>query len=292
LQSEQPQNIDLLSETRCRALQRDNNKWLLTLDDAQQIRVDLLVGADGSQSWLRQQLGWSVRGWDYNQHALVTTVKTSRSHQQTAWQRFLPDGPLAFLPLLDKNDPDHFSSIVWSAHPDHAQALLAMDEDQFRIELEQAYTSRLGEIESVAQRFVFPLRFLNAEHYIGEGIALVGDAAHTMHPLAGQGVNLGLADAASLAQILIQHRDRRRFASYQALRPYERWRRAENMTMLTSVDQLQHLFSASPPWLQWLRVSGMSLFNRLPLVKNTVIQFAMGNKGDLPLLARGIPLNR
>jgi 2-octaprenylphenol hydroxylase len=279
---QQQVNLKLISGLQCSALQKQDAGWLVTLQDGSQVSASLLVGADGSRSWLRQQLGMTVRGWDYAQTALVTYVKTEKSHQQTAWQRFLPGGPLAFLPLLKG-----YSSIVWSTQPQHAEELRGLPERAFAEALEDAYDSRLGAIIETGPRACFPLRFLMAESYIDEHVALVGDAAHTIHPLAGQGVNLGLSDAASLAEVIIDALNQRQpINSHKVLRRYERWRRSENLSMLAMVDQIQRLFTTQPPVLQWARNTGMGLVNRLAPVKHEVIQHAMGVRGDLPRIAR------
>ena len=275
-------NLELISGLQCTALQKQGAGWLVTLQDGTQINASLLAGADGSRSWLRQQLGMTVRGWDYAQTALVTYVKTEKSHQQTAWQRFLPGGPLAFLPLLEG-----YSSIVWSTQPRHAEELRDLPEQAFAQELEHAYDSRLGAIIETGPRACFPLRFLMAESYINEHVALVGDAAHTIHPLAGQGVNLGLSDAASLAEVVTDALNQQQpINSHKVLRRYERWRRSENLSMLAMVDQIQRLFMPQPSALQWARNTGMGLVNKLAPVKHEVIQHAMGVRGDLPRIAR------
>jgi 2-octaprenylphenol hydroxylase len=279
---QQQANLELISGLQCTALQKQDAGWLLSLQDGSQVSASLLAGADGSRSWLRQQLGMTVRGWDYTQTALVTYVKTEKSHQQTAWQRFLPGGPLAFLPLLEG-----YSSIVWSTQPRHAEELRDLPEQAFAQELEQAYDSRLGAIIETGPRACFPLRFLMAESYIDEHVALVGDAAHTIHPLAGQGVNLGLSDAASLAEVVTDALDQQQpINSHKVLRRYERWRRSENLSMLAMVDQIQRLFMPQPSALQWARNTGMGLVNKLAPVKHEVIQHAMGVRGDLPRIAR------
>jgi 2-octaprenylphenol hydroxylase len=242
------------------------------------------VGADGSRSWLRQQAQITVRGWDYDHAAVVTYVKTEKPHQETAWQRFVNKGPLAFLPLLDG-----YSSIVWSTQPDNAKRLCDLPETEFAIELTTAFAARLGQLTEVGPRAMYPLRFLMADQYVKAGIALVGDAAHTMHPLAGQGVNLGLLDAAALAEVLHDaSKARRAVGSMSVLRRYERWRRSENISMLAMVDQIQRLFGNDQPVLQWIRTTGMDIVGRLPLVKDEIIETAMGNRGDLPKLARGV----
>ncbi len=281
-------NVELRFGQACQQMQFDDHKWKLQLGE-QSVTADLLVGADGSRSWVRQQLGISTRGWDYDHTALVATVKTSESHQQTAWQRFLDTGPLAFLPLSE-----NYSSIVWSTRPELANQLRQMPEQQFKLELEQAYDSKLGQILEVGPRACFPLRFFMADQYIANSAALVGDAAHTMHPLAGQGVNLGLLDAASLAQVILEAKSSKRdINSIKVLRRYERWRKAENMSMLVMVDQIQRLFGSDVSWLKQLRNSGMHWFNRLPLIKHNVIDYAMGLHGDLPNIARQVqaPIN-
>lgn len=276
-------NITVWSGQRCRQLQREGERWQLQLADGTALSADLLVGADGSHSWLREQMQIRVRGWDYDHTALVTYVKTALPHRETAWQRFLPTGPLAFLPLTGG-----YSSIVWSTRDSEAQRLRALPEQTFGEELAMAIESRLGAIEAIGPRAIFPLRFLQTEHYIAPGMALVGDAAHTMHPLAGQGVNLGLTDAASLAEVLHDARRQRQALAAQAvLRRYERWRRADNLPMLAAVDSFQRMFDTQQPLLQWLRQTGMGMLNTVVPVKNLIIDYAMGNRADLPRLARG-----
>lgn len=277
----QPQ-IQLLLGQRCAQMHYQDSQWQVQLADGQSLTAALVVGADGTQSWVRQTCGITSRGWDYDQSALVTYVKTSRSHQQTAWQRFLKNGPLAFLPLTDG-----YSSIVWSTSPAHAQRLLALSDEAFADELATAYEGRLGNITECGPRAAFPLRFMDAEHYILPGLALIGDAAHTIHPLAGQGVNLGILDAASLAQVLQQALSTHQaIGSHNVLRRYERWRKAENMSMFVMVDQIQRLFGTQLNGVQWLRNMGMASLDRLTPVKNLIIDHAMGNRGDLPALAR------
>ena len=275
------ENVTLLLGQRCHQLQLQDKQWQLQLDNGE-YQTTLLVGADGSQSWLRQQRGIMTRGWDYDQAALVTYVKTALSHQETAWQRFLATGPLAFLPL--KNG---YSSIVWSTQPQQAQALQQMDETAFVERLAEAIEHKLGRVESVGPRAVYPLRFLMAERYIDQQLALVGDAAHTIHPLAGQGVNLGIFDAASLAQVIKTAKQQHQpFYSEKVLRSYERWRKSENMSMLVMVDQIQRLYSQEFGLVKWLRGLGMDMVNHLPLLKHQIIDVAMGNRGDLPHLAQ------
>lgn len=258
----------------------------LKLNNGSEVIAQLIVAADGSRSWVRQQRGISVRGWDYDQAALVTYVKTEHSHKETAWQRFLPTGPLAFLPLTDG-----YSSIVWSTSPELAGELKTMPAEHFAIELQAAFEDRLGTIDEVGPRAVFPLRFFETSAYIQHRLALIGDAAHTIHPLAGQGVNLGMSDAASLAEVLIGARKNKKdIGSLKVLREYERWRRADNRNMLITMDGFKRLFSNESSLLGWVRNTGMSLLDKTPLLKNMIVKQAMGLSGSQPKLAKGIEL--
>jgi len=265
-------NIDYLAPVTPAAIAFEDQQVRLILEEDEPLTAKLLVGADGGNSWVRRQAGISVRGWDYDQAALVTYVKTEQFHQETAWQRFLPDGPLAFLPLSEG-----YSSIVWSTSPQHAQQLQQLDDAAFRQELAASFGHTLGGIEQSGPRAVFPLRFFETEHYIRPRLALVGDAAHTIHPLAGQGVNLGFADAQSLAQVIReaqqQHQD---FGALPVLRRYERWRRADNRAMLIAMDGFKRLFGSQWGPLRWLRNSGLNLTNRLASIKKIIMQQAMG----------------
>jgi 2-octaprenylphenol hydroxylase len=213
-------------------------------------------------------------------------VKTQLHHQETAWQRFMPAGPLAFLPLQDG-----FSSIVWSTTPDHAESLLSMDDAAFRQTLAEAFDFKLGQILENSARAKFPLRGQHAKHYVKERLVLIGDAAHTIHPLAGQGVNLGFADAATLAEVLIDSvRAKRNIGSLKILRRYERWRKGDNLAMLSVMTGFKSLFGNNNSILKTLRNSGLNITNELTPVKNTIIRHAMGLAGDLSKLARCEPL--
>jgi 2-octaprenylphenol hydroxylase len=252
------------------------------LQDGRVLRASLLVGADGARSQIRTQAGIQVSQQDYEQQAIVAVVETERSHEQTAWQRFLPTGPLAFLPLRDGR-----SSIVWSTETERAADLVGMDETGFRAALGAAFDHRLGEITDVGERAAFPLQRLHAVRYVGERLALIGDAAHVIHPLAGQGVNLGLLDAAVLAEVLGDARARGRDpASQRCLRRFERWRRGDNQAMLWSMDSFKQLFGNTWMPVRWLRNTGLNLVDRLGPVKHELVRHAMGLGGDLPRLAQ------
>jgi 2-octaprenylphenol hydroxylase len=203
-------------------------------------------------------------------------------HQQTAYQRFLASGPLAFLPLQDA----HTASIVWSTSAAEAQRLLALDDAQFCAELGAAFEFKLGNILHTGKRQCFNLQMRHANDYVKPRLALLGDAAHTIHPLAGQGVNMGLLDAASLTEVITKALARGRdFASIATLRRYERWRKAENLTMLAFVDGIKFIFANNNKAFQSMRLLGLTMMDKMQVIKHFFANYAAGNRGDLPELA-------
>lgn len=274
--------VQVLQPARCVALQVESDCARVTLQDGRVLQAALLVAADGADSPVRSMLGLEVQSEDYHQTSVVALVQTAQSHCNTAWQRFLPGGPLAFLPLADG-----WSAIVWTLPAGEAARVMALDTEAFHVELAAAFESRLGEILDSGPRAAWPLRRQHAGHYITTRAALIGDAAHVIHPLAGQGVNLGLLDVATLAEVITDARARGRDpGALQPLRRYERWRRGDNLLMMSAMHGINRLFSNANPALGRLRSTGLDLVNRTGPLRNYLMRHAMGLEGDLPALAR------
>ncbi|AQM18796.1 MULTISPECIES: FAD-dependent 2-octaprenylphenol hydroxylase [Vibrio] len=276
-------NVTLFMPAQCQSLAVGESEAWLTLDNGQSLTAKLIVGADGANSWVRQQQDIPLTHWDYGHSALVANVRTVEPHQSTARQVFTPQGPLAFLPMSDP----HMSSIVWSTEPNRAQRLLSLSELEFNKILTAEFDHRLGLCEVVGERAAFPLKMRYARDFALQRIALVGDAAHTIHPLAGQGVNLGLLDAASLAQELLalwhQGED---IGLLKNLRGYERWRKTEAAKMIAAMQGFKDLFEGDNPAKKLIRGIGMQLAGQLPGAKDEIMKRALGLKGDLPDLAK------
>jgi 2-octaprenylphenol hydroxylase len=279
---EQAADVTLLCPAAVGEIALTKGAAVLHLRDGRRASARLLVGADGRDSLVRERVGIASRGWEYDQQAIVANVEVERWHQETAWQRFLPTGPLAFLPLRDGR-----CAVVWSVAEPRARELLQLDEPQFRDALEDAFEHRLGTIGRIDPRAAFPLRLQHADHYVLPRLALVGDAAHAVHPLAGQGVNLGLLDAAALAAALEEARERDRdIGGLWALRRYERARRGDNMLMLAAMDGFKRLFSNSILPIAAARSAGLALVDRIGPIKHLFMQQALGSGDGLPPLAR------
>ncbi len=286
LEQLQDSGIRLLANARLEQLRYSGDDRLLTLAGGQTVRTPLVIAADGAHSAVRGLAGCETREWDYLHHAIVTSVQCSEGHRDTAWQRFTDDGPLAFLPL-QRGDGKHWCSIVWSATPEQAEGLMALDDAAFCKALGQAFEGRLGEVVAADARLCVPLRQRHAKRYVETGLALIGDAAHTIHPLAGQGVNLGLLDAAVLAEELIHARQRgERLAGLPVLSRYERRRMPHNLALMGAMEGFERLFQADQLPLRWLRNTGLKWVERLPEAKALFVRQALGLTGDLPALAR------
>lgn len=246
----------------------------LKLGDGSTVTSKLVVAADGAESPLRRMAAFPTREWDYEHHGIVATVVSELPHQKTAWQRFLPEGPLAFLPL---NGPgDRYSSIVWSTPPERARELMAMSDEDFGKALGNAFERRLGDIMQVSRRQAIPLRQRHAKHYVQPGIALVADAAHTIHPLAGQGINLGFLDVAVLADELLRAQERGiDFADLAVLQRFQRRRMGHNLATMAAMEGFKRLFGADPLPLRWIRNTGMRWVNEQSWLKNQIAGLAL-----------------
>ncbi|SCY86490.1 2-octaprenylphenol hydroxylase [Pseudomonas sp. NFACC37-1] len=279
-------DLGLLANARLEQMRRSGDDWLLTLADGRTLRAPLVIAADGANSAVRRLTGVATREWDYLHHAIVTSVRSTRSHRMTAWQRFTDNGPLAFLPL-ERDGQHDWCSIVWSTTPEDAQRLMALDDSEFCNELERAFEGQLGPVLSADPRLCVPLRQRHAKRYVAEGLALIGDAAHTIHPLAGQGVNLGFLDAAVLAEVLLHAAGRgERLADVKVLSRYERRRMPHNLALMAAMEGFERLFQADPLPVRWLRNTGLKLVDRLPEAKALFVREALGLSGDLPDLAK------
>ncbi|WOG27175.1 FAD-dependent monooxygenase [Endozoicomonas sp. 8E] len=244
--------------------------------DNEKIEARLLVATDGAESRLRKLSGIPSSQKDCLHHAVVTTVETERYHQDTAWQVFLASGPLAFLPMPSRGEK-HYCSIVWSLVPDGADEVLSLDDEAFCQAIECAFESRLGKVLSADPRFRFPLKQRHARQYHRNRIVLAGDAAHTIHPLAGQGVNLGLQDVEVLSEEIIRAIERGDdFSGSHILNRYERRRMGSNLLMMKSMEGLQNLFAADDIGLRWLRNTGLKWTNNMPFAKDMLIKHALG----------------
>lgn len=254
-------------------LKIDKKKTLLTLDSGIELSTRLVVGADGARSRVRELADMQIKTTDYAQSALIATVKTELANKQIARQIFLADGPLAFLPLKDP----HHCSIVWSNTPEAVKRLISLDDESFCQELTNAFEQRLGKVVSTSPRLSYPLQVQEAEHYVISGVALIGDAAHTIHPLAGQGANLGIADAQCLVKVILEAKQKHRsISAFHTLRRYERERRFYNRIMMGSVDGIKHLFASSHPLIQRTRQFGLGMINNVSGLKNIIVRYAMG----------------
>jgi len=253
------------------------------LGGGEKISARLLVGADGARSKIREQAGIATHGWNYNQSAIVTTVVHEREHNGRAEEHFLPAGPFAILPLTGKR-----SSIVWTETAREAERMVALSDEDFHDELEKRFGLQLGDLKVVGARRAFPLGLFTARTFIAERLALVGDAAHIIHPIAGQGLNMGLRDVAALAEAIA---DAARLGldpgGADVLERYQRWRRFDTMTMGVATDGLNRLFSNSFDVLRLVRDLGLGVVERMPALKRVFIREAAGFTGDVPKLLRG-----
>ncbi|MGI2126076.1 FAD-dependent monooxygenase [Shewanella oncorhynchi] len=276
-------NITHIENQRLERIAFGEREAWLTLANGDNVSAALVIAADGANSWVREQCKIPLTFWDYGHHAIVATIRTEMPHLATARQVFLQDGPLAFLPLYE----DNLCSIVWSVPPERATELLAMDKVQFERNLTAAFDGRLGICKLESERQAFPLRMRYARHFARHRLVLAGDAAHTIHPLAGQGVNLGFLDAASIIQVISElHQAGKDIGDYAQLRALERWRKADAMEMIAAMEGFKRLFEGSNPVKKAIRDLGLNLVDNVAGLKTVFMQQAMGNKPTLPKLCR------
>jgi 2-octaprenyl-6-methoxyphenol hydroxylase len=255
----------------------------VTLGDGNTIEASLLIAADGARSRLRERAGIATHGWDYDQSGIVVTVGHERDHGGRAEEHFLPAGPFAILPLKGAR-----SSLVWTENRAEAARITALSEDEFHAELEQRFGLHLGEVKALDRPRAFPLGYFVARSFIGQRLALVGDAAHVIHPIAGQGLNMGLKDIAALAEVVV---DAARLGidlgQADVLERYQRWRRFDTMAMGLATNSLNLLFSNKSTLLRSVRDIGLGLVDRMPPLKNVFIRQAAGLSGEVPRLLKG-----
>lgn len=277
---ENKENVKFFVPCELNSIENLPNHISVSLKNNEKLSSKLLVAADGANSWVREQLGLEVIKSDYKQTAVVTTVQTEMPHAKTARQIFLPEGTLALLPLADP----HQCSIVWATTPDHADRLKTIEEEHFNVAVTSAFEAKLGALKALDQRISFPLMMRHIKAYTTDRVAVIGDAAHTIHPLAGQGLNLGLLDAACLAEVISETGGD--IGQHAVLRKYERWRKGDTWKMIVAMEGFKRLFTSKNTLLGQMRSLGLKGVDKLPMIKNQFIEHALGLKGDLPHIAR------
>jgi len=285
-------NLTHLAPHVVTALDLASDAARVTLEDGSVLTAQLVVAADGKQSALRRMAGIAAREFGYSQAAIVCTVTHQKPHNGVAHEHFLPAGPFAMLPMTDETLPDgavrHRSSIVWSEDPRLVPMLLKLDDDAFGKEIERRFGLSLGQVRPLGLRFSYPLTMVLADTYVRDRFALTGDAAHGIHPIAGQGFNLGVRDVAALAEVLVDaSRAGLDLGAMEVLDRYARWRRFDNLMLSTFMDGLTRLFSNDFAPLRIARDLGFAIFNRTMPLKRLAMRHAMGIVGKLPRLVQG-----
>ncbi|MBP2297563.1 UbiH/UbiF/VisC/COQ6 family ubiquinone biosynthesis hydroxylase [Azospirillum picis] len=275
-----------LAPAQAVAVERTRRGVTVTLEDGRTVRGKLLVGADGRRSLARDGAGIKVRRWSYDQSAIICTIRHSEPNKGVAVEHFLPNGPFAVLPMTDNR-----CSIVWSEKTSLVDTYLKLPDDQFIEELTRRSGGYLGEITLLTRREAWPLSVLLADRFVADRLALIGEAAHAIHPIAGQGLNLGMRDIAALAEVVVDaYRLGLDVGGPEVLARFQRWRRFDTVLLAAVCDGLVHLFSNNIPPVRLARDVGMAVINRLPPVKRFFMKHAMGVVGDLPRMIRGVPL--
>ena len=279
--------LELLAPVEIAEITRSSNGVVAELADGRQINARLLLACDGRNSSLRDAAGIGVTHWRYKQTSIVCAVFHGRPHNHVAHERFLPGGPFAILPMTDAAGR-HRSAIVWTDHDDVVPALMALDEAAFVVELAPRFGDILGTLEMAGPRWSHPLGLSHAQRYVDQRMALVGDAAHAIHPIAGQGLNMGIRDIAALAEVVIDARRLGRdIGTADILADYERWRRFDNLVLAVVTDVMNRMFSNNIAPLRVTRNIGLGAVNRIAPLRRNFMRHAMGTVGDLPRLVRG-----
>ncbi|OUR78448.1 2-octaprenyl-6-methoxyphenyl hydroxylase [Alphaproteobacteria bacterium 46_93_T64] len=280
------ENLSLMAPASYETIERNADGVTATLEDGTIIKAQLLVAADGRSSPIREAAGIGKVGWSYHQSGIVCTVAHERPHNGVAQERFLNPGPFAILPMSNNR-----SSLVWTEGTETAAKIMKLNDEDFLSEMSRRFGDYLGQLEIVGPRWSYPLHLHQADDYIGERLALIGDAAHGMHPIAGQGLNLGLRDVAALAEIII---DAARLGldpgTHNNLQKYQRWRRFDSLMLLAITDGLNKLFMIDLPPVRLARDLGLAAVNKMPRLKGFFMEHARGSVGDLPRLLDGKPL--
>ena len=276
-------NIELLTPEKILSTKNSAAHVEIELESGRKIEASLVIGAEGRGSSLRQQRDIKVRVWDYNQTAIVTTVEHQLDHQGIAHEKFFPDGPFAILPLQKKR-----SSIVWCEPPKRAETIMALPQRSFDAELSKKFGDFLGDVKALDKRWSHPLSMQLADDYIGERFCLIGDAVHGIHPIAGQGFNLGLRDIAALSEVLVDaSRLGGDIGSELVLQRYVNWRRTDNNILALGMDGLTRLFSNDNPMITFARRTGLAAVEEMPQLKKFFMRHARGTVGKLPRLLQG-----
>jgi len=280
----------LLWKSQVASVERGEHGAVVALDDGRKLCAPLLVGADGRNSPIREAAGIRVARWRYNHKAIVSVLAHERPHGNVAYEIFYPSGPFALLPMTDDSQ-GHRSAIVWSVPNDNAPGFLSLSDDDFAAEARIAMGGLLGRISLAAPRSTYPLGFHHAARITAQRLALVGDSAHAIHPIAGQGLNLGFRDSAALAQVLVEGaRLGLDLGDRQLLDRYQRWRSLDSLSVAFATDSLTRIYGIRGRAASAVRRFGMGMIERIAPVKNRLISEARGTSGDLPLLLRGLPI--
>ena len=290
MRAEAGPNTWLLWKSQVTGVERGDHGVIVALEDGRKLRAPLLVAADGRKSATREAAGIRIARWKYDHQAIVSVLRHERPHENVAYEIFFPSGPFALLPMSDDSG-GHRSAIVWSVPNEDAPGWLSLNDDDFAAEAEAAMGGFLGRIQMLAPRSSFPLGFHHAAQITARRLALVGDAAHAIHPIAGQGLNLGFRDVAALAEVLVEGaRLGLDLGDQQLLDRYQRWRSLDALSVAFATDSLTRIYGVPGKTASAVRRFGMGLIERISPLKNRLMNEARGASGDLPLLLRGLPI--